>query len=526
MSGVVDSTTAAGAAASEEEVTTTTLATTTTTLSVDQKFEILNTNANAFFLIVMGCIVFLMQCGFAFLEAGSVRSKNTVNILIKNMLDAFIGGLSYWAVGWALAYGDGGNVFCGASHFFSYGMPHSQFPLWFFQFVFAATAATIVSGAVAERVQFFAYFMYSIIITGWVYPIVTHWAWDGTGWLNKLAYHDFAGSGVVHLLGGTCALFGCYFIGPRMGRFTKDGKPIEMQGHSVPFAALGGFILLFGFLAFNGGSQLTISNKGDTDKIGLAIVNTILGGCGGGLCVLFTNKLQKDGKWSYLLSLNGALTGMVAQCAGCDVYPPWAAIVVGTIGGLAFTAVHSVMLKCRLDDPLDAVAVHGGGGIVGVLMEPFFAYEIGIFWAGAKNPAWVQLGVNLLAVVAIFAWSAVWSCVIFGTLKYFKLLRIDRDTEFRGCDVVKHGEPAYPVNAWAELQYDQKKKSNANAPMFKGTMDAGKDGGAHYNDAFQMVPTSGKLFKQLSRNFDGFQGAGAAENAESNPDSNRASEIN
>jgi len=495
----------------------------TTTLSIDDKFAILNANVDAFFLIVMGCIVFLMQCGFAFLEAGSVRSKNTVNILIKNMLDAFIGGVSYWAIGWALAYGENGNPFCGGSFFFSYQMPLSMFPSWFFQFVFAATAATIVSGAVAERCQFFAYFMYSIIITGWVYPVVTHWAWDGAGWLNMLGYHDFAGSGVVHLLGATCALFGCLLIKPRMGRFTKDGKPIEMQGHSVPFAALGGFILLFGFLAFNGGSQLAISGQNedgvkDTDVVGLAIVNTIIGGCGGGLVVLFTNKMQKDGKWSYLLTLNGALTGMVAQCAGCDVFMPWAALIVGIIGGLAFTLVHNVMLKCRLDDPLDAVAVHGGGGVVGVLMEPFFAFGEGIFWVGGTAEPWKQLGVNLAGILAIFAWSAFWSILIFGSLSYFKLLRIDRDCEFRGCDMVKHGEPAYPANAWVELQYDQKKKST-NAPMMKGTQQSGKEGGAHFNDAFQMVPTTGGLFRQLSKNFDGFQGNPDVESA---PDNNAA----
>jgi len=485
--------------------------------------EVLVANVDNFFLIVMGCIVFLMQCGFAFLEAGCVRSKNTVNILIKNMLDAFIAGVSYWAIGYALAYGDPGNVFCGEYYFFSYGMEKSQWPFWFFQYVFAATAATIVSGSVAERCHFIGYFVYSSIITGWVYPIVTHWAWTEAGWLSKLGYSDFAGSGVVHLLGATCALVGCVMIGSRRGRFTKDGKPIDMAGHSVPFAALGGFILLFGFLAFNGGSQLAITNKGDAEVVGLAIVNTIMGGCSGGLTVLFSIKLIFGRKWSYLMTLNGALTGMVAQCAGCNLFEPWAALIVGVFGGIAFIAVHEAMLKMRLDDPLDAVAVHGGGGLVGVIAQPFFAFGKGIFWTSA---GWQGLGVNIAGLLAIFAWSGFWSMVIFGGLKVLNILRIDRDTEFRGNDTVKHGEAAYPVDAWVELQYDQKRNrkistsSNQGAsaatsgPMFQGTTGSKK---ASFNNAMEMVPTAGTLFQQLSNNFGGFNGEVGPQKAD-NPD--------
>merc|ERR1711936_329124 len=268
----------------------------------------ISSEIDKFFLIVMAIVIFFMQCGFAFLEAGSVRSKNTVNILIKNMLDAFIGGVSYWAIGWGLAYGDGGNPFCGGSQYFNYQLPYDQYPKWFFQFVFAATAATIVSGAIAERCQFFAYFAYSIILTGWVYPPVSHWAWDGSGWLAQLGfYKDFAGSGVVHLLGATCAIVGCYFIGPRRGRFSTTGKPIDMPGHSVPLAGLGGFILIFGFLAFNGGSQTQISAAGDGSVVALAIVNTILGAATGGMTVLFVNKFALKQPWSFLMTLNGAL---------------------------------------------------------------------------------------------------------------------------------------------------------------------------------------------------------------------------
>jgi len=280
------------------------------TASVERNANI-SSEIDKFFLIVMAVVIFFMQCGFAFLEAGSVRSKNTVNILIKNMLDAFIGGVSYWAIGWGLAYGPNGNPFCGGGQYFNYQMPYEEYPKWFFQFVFAATAATIVSGAIAERCQFFAYFAYSIILTGWVYPPVSHWAWDGSGWLAETGfYKDFAGSGVVHLLGANCAIVGCYFIKPRRGRFTTKGEPIDMPGHSVPLAGLGGFILIFGFLAFNGGSQTPISNAGDGDVVGLAIVNTILGAATGGMTVLFVNNFALKQPWSFLMGNMGAKVSM------------------------------------------------------------------------------------------------------------------------------------------------------------------------------------------------------------------------
>jgi len=425
----------------------------------EKEFTTLTGNADKFFLLVMGIVVFLMQCGFAFLEAGAVRSKNTVNILIKNMLDALIGGISYWAIGWGLAYGADGNAFCGGSEYFSLNMPHDNYPSWFFQFVFAATAATIVSGAIAERCNFSAYFAYSILITGWVYPPITHWGWDGGngGFLGNMqfggeetyAYADFAGSGIVHVTGGVCALVGCYFIGPRMGRFTKTGQPIDMPGHSVPLAGLGGFILLVGFLAFNGGSQLAISSEGDAAAVGLAIVNTILGGATGGMSVLFIN-YKINGKWSYLQTLNGALAGMVSMCAGCNVYEPWAALLIGLMAGPVFFGTHNLMLKMRLDDPLDAVAVHMGGGTLGVIALPFFSQGTGIFWSQA---GWTQLGANLLGLLVIYVWAGFWSIAIFGSLWYFKQLRIGRDVEFKGNDMEKHGEAAYPRSAWLEFQY-------------------------------------------------------------------------
>jgi len=488
--------------------------------------ETSKTNADQFFLIVIAIIIFFMQGGFAFLEAGSVRSKNTVNILIKNILDAFIGGVSYWAIGWGLAYGAGGNPFCGGSQFFNYQLDYNLYPKWFFQFVFAATAATIVSGAIAERCQFGAYFTYSILLTAWVYPPVSHWAWDGgdengvgMGWLAAHGYKDFAGSGVVHLLGATCALVGCYFIGRRRGRFNKKGEILEMAGHSVPLAGLGGFILIFGFLAFNGGSQASISQPGDGDIVALAIVNTILCACCGGLTVLFFNKMILKQPWSFLMTLNGALTGMVAACAGCNLYEPWGAIIVGIGAGFCFIGIHFTMIKFRLDDPLDAVAVHGGGGLFGLLCVPFLMYanqevgERGILWDGHLAYPWQVLGFNILGAVCIMAWSAFWSLLIFGGLYMMEWLRIDVDLEIKGMDIVKHGEAAYPAQAWVEYQYnvpdpvaDPGTGRKESVPQhFKGTgLKFGSNGitadsdVAHHNNPMEMMPTTGALFSGVT----------------------------
>eukprot|EP00121_Abeoforma_whisleri_P007349 Awhi_evm2s6708 len=290
---------------------------------------------NQYFLLTMGLFVFLMQLGFAFLEAGSVRSKNTTNILLKNLLDAVLGALSYWAFGWAFAYGNG-NTFIGHSNFFLADFDRTRYAEWFFQFVFAATAATIVSGAVAERCSFVAYISYSIFITGFVYPVGTHWAWDATGWLadgpDGIFFKDFAGSAIVHVVGGTAALIGAIALGPRIGRFT-DGKDTPIPGHSVAFTALGGLILWVGFYAFNGGSQLAITSDGDGTAVSLVFVNTTLAGAGGALIAMLIKFFEAHHYISLLTGINGLLAGMVSICASCNAVEPWAAFVIGCIGG-------------------------------------------------------------------------------------------------------------------------------------------------------------------------------------------------
>ncbi|PIK40591.1 ammonium transporter-like protein [Apostichopus japonicus] len=302
----------------------------------------------------------VMQCGFAFLEAGSVRAKNTTNILMKNLLDVFLGAVAYWAFGYAFAFGDQSNSFIGFSNFFFINLPDTSLSFFFFHFVFAATAATIVSGAMAERTSFLGYMIYSVCITGFVYPVVSHWAWSGTGWLGagpgnpNVGYQDFAGSSVVHMVGGTAALIGASVLGPRTGRFTNGS---DFRGHTVPLVALGGFILFFGFFSFNGGSQASISSPGDGVVVANAITNTIICGAAAALVSLVLGKLVYGKmKWSLLVTINGGLTGMVAICAGCNSLYAWGAFATGIIAGAIFIGVSMLVEKAQIDDPLDAVA--------------------------------------------------------------------------------------------------------------------------------------------------------------------------
>merc|ERR1712048_32879 len=441
-----------------------------------------------FFLLIMGALVMFMQCGFAFLEAGAVRSKNVVNILIKNALDCFCGAVIYWAIGYAFAYGSKGtntstDAFIGSKYFFSIGMPDTDIASWFFQFVFAAPAATIVSGAVAERTQFGSYLVYSAIITGFVYPVVSHWGWTSEGWLQSgapwegVGFTDFAGSGIVHACGGIAALMGAVFIGPRVGKFSEDGtKQYSIPGHSVPVAALGGFILFLGFLAFNGGSQLAIvSDAGDAAAVALVFMNTMLGGAGGALSALTCNyisaMIQKETPyWSLLTCINGGLAGMVALCAGCNVMHQGAAFACGILGGFTMWWAGNLIKKLCVDDPLDAFAVHYGGGVVGLLFTPVFmnggivdwencstqeeAFKVAQAAAGTNEvfecnyapfQAWVW---NLVGLIAITLWSGVICGLMFFTLNLFGLLRVEEDIEIRGLDIKKHGEPAYPTAAY------------------------------------------------------------------------------
>ena len=279
------------------------------------------------FLLINSFIIFFLQGGFAFLEAGSVRSKNTTNILIKNILDTLLGCLAFWVCGYMFATSQG-TAFIGLDPAFLCltGLPASHFATWFWGFVFCATAATIVSGAMAERCHMTAYFAYSIVISGLVYPVVAHWAWTEQGWLTVNGYTDFAGSGVVHHLGGVCAFTGAVFLGPRIGRFDQAGRPQEIKGHSVPLVAIGAFVLFFGFFAFNGSTNGKISSWEDVAVVQRSVVNTMIGGASGGISTLLIGRGIDPRKWSLLLTVNGTLAGMISTCAFCNLAAPWATV--------------------------------------------------------------------------------------------------------------------------------------------------------------------------------------------------------
>lgn len=426
-----------------------------------QDIEALTKNLNQFFLIVNGMLVFLMQCGFAFLEAGSVRSKNSTNILIKNLLDSFVAGIAYWVFGYAFAYGEG-NKFIGYHHFATAYLSDDDYAFFFYQYVFAATAATIVSGALAERCEFIAYFIYSFLITGFIYPLVTRWVWSEDAWLSdgmeytinnatvSVGYQDFAGSGVVHVIGGTASFFGALILGPRLERFHPESNTVlDLRGHSVPFAAMGGFLLLFGFLAFNGGSELAISGVTSGANVSLAVVNTIISGSTSAFVVMLIQKTGFFGtsRWSLLSTLNGALTGMVSVCAGCNVYHPWGAFLVGLVAGVAYKVTSWLIVKLKIDDPLDAIAVHLGGGTWGIIGVAFMDRNSGILLNG-DTLSGLKLAWQLAGWAVIFGWTGAICAVMFGLMRVAGILRVPEEVERKGLDIPKHGEPAYPLESY------------------------------------------------------------------------------
>ncbi|KAF4529392.1 hypothetical protein B566_EDAN003483 [Ephemera danica] len=389
-----------------------------------------------------------MQCGFACLEAGSVRAKNATNIMMKNMLDIFISGVCYWLLGYSLAFGSGSSLLGLGPYLAGVGLQGERlFSHWFFQFVFAATAATIVSGAVAERCSFTAYLVYSAVISGIVYPVASHWAWHHEGWLQNLGYTDFAGSGVVHLLGGMCALAGAVLLGPRLGRFDvtelkgqtyATGHPFA--GHSTPLVGVGGMILFTGFLAFNGGSLGHVSQPGDGEVVAHVMANTALGGAGGALATLVMVRTGLAGgethAWSFLASLNGGLTGMVCVCASAEQLEMWSSVLLGLISGPIYCAVSSLLTRFCVDDPLDAVAVHGGGGLWGLLGGALLRSSA--LPAGNVTAAGLGVARNALGALAIAVWAGGVCTGLFGALKFTGLLRVSPEAELKGkCFVLK-----------------------------------------------------------------------------------------
>lgn len=403
-------------------------------------------------IIYAATLVFFMQAGFAMLSAGLTRAKNVGNVLMKNLMDFAVGALVFWAVGWGLAYGRDVGGFIGASGFFLrydaaglavYGVESitTVYRDWMFQVVFAGAAATIISGAMAERLKFRAYLIYSVIITGAIYPISTHWVWGG-GWLGGLGFHDFAGSAVVHTVGGAAAFVGALFVGPRIGKYRKfEGRVITraIVGHNIPLAALGTFILWFGWYGFNAGSTLTALDPG---AISTVVINTTLSASAGAVGAMVASWLLFR-KPETSMTLNGALAGLVGITAGCAVVGTGSAALIGLVSGVVVVLAVELFDKVlHVDDPVGAISVHGVCGILGTLAVGLFgntAAVRGLFFGGG----WHQLGMQALGVAAILAWVLACSVVLFGILKATRTLRVTSDEERIGLDIGEHGMESY-----------------------------------------------------------------------------------
>lgn len=392
-------------------------------------------------VLVASFLVFWMHAGFAMLEAGFTRAKNTVNIILKNFMGVATGMLAFYILGFGLMFG-AGTIFVGKEFFMMAGLPEAwgTIPGWaffLFQAVFAATAATIVSGAVAERTKFGAYVVFSIILTAVTYPVVGHWIWGG-GWLAAQGFKDFAGSTVVHSVGGWAALAGIIVVGNRIGRFSKDFDAKRFSGHSIPLAALGVFILWFGWFGFNPGSQLAAEGTDNAIAISLIAVNTQLAAAAGAVVAMIAGmigtRMVKAG-----FALNGALAGLVGITASCAFVSPGASIVIGAIGGVVMVAVTGLLEKLKLDDAVGAVPVHLGTGIWGTLAVGLFALDGGMFYGGGAGLLWTQT----IGVLAVGAWSFAISFVVFKLLAAVVGVRASKDVEESGLDL-KHGQAAYP----------------------------------------------------------------------------------
>lgn len=401
-------------------------------------------SVSTIWVLVAAALVFFMQAGFAMVETGLTRAKNAGNILMKNMMDFSIGTLLFWLFGFGIMFAGSGALF-GGFDFLSRGsyadiLPAgvSKYAFMIFQTVFCATAATIVSGAMAERTKFLSYCIYSAVISGIIYPVSGHWIWGG-GWLAQLGFHDFAGSTAVHMVGGVSALIGAIILGPRIGKYDKKGKSKAIPGHSLTLAALGVFILWFCWFGFNGGS--TVSAEGDAiPAMGSIFVTTNLAAAAAAFIVLLLTWFRYK-KPDVSMTLNGALAGLVGITAGCDAVTPSGAAAIGVISGiLVFVGIEFVDKIAKVDDPVGAVGVHGICGAAGTIMVGLFATDGGLFYGGGFK----MLGIQSLGVISVIGWVAVTMTVVFLIIKKTVGLRVPKEEEILGLDICEHGlESAY-----------------------------------------------------------------------------------
>ena len=401
----------------------------------------LMTSIDTVWVLFATTLVFFMQAGFAMVETGFTRAKNAGNIIMKNIMDFSVGSVMFWVLGFGLMFGTSVNGFIGIPDLFvkgtyDFGIP--TFAFLIFQTVFCATAATIVSGAMAERTKFVSYLVYSVLISGLIYPVVGHWIWGG-GWLSELGFHDFAGSTVVHSIGGWAALIGAKILGPRIGKFNEDGTANTIPGHSLTLGALGVFILWFGWFGFNPGSQLAAAGIGNMMAISKIFITTNLAAALAAICAMFYTWIR-SGKPDVGMTLNGALAGLVAITAGCDDVSPMGAAIIGACAGVLVVVGSGFVEKVlKIDDPVGAVAVHGINGAFGTLMVGVFAESGGLLYGGGGG----LLAVQATGVAAVLGWTVVMAFLVFKGVDSTIGLRVTNTEENIGLDLKEHGAISY-----------------------------------------------------------------------------------
>jgi Amt family ammonium transporter len=407
---------------------------------VAQTVALHQSSLDMIWLLLAASLVFFMQAGFAMVEIGLTRAKNSGNIIMKNLMDFSVGALFYWAIGWALMYGSSVSGLFGFSQFFILEADSTLFRDWMFQVVFAATAATIVSGAMAERTKFSAYLVYSVILSAIIYPISGHWIWGG-GWLGNLGFHDFAGSTVVHSVGGWAALMGTLALGPRIGKYVRKGKIVTSKaipGHNLPLASLGVFILWFGWYGFNAGSTLSGT---DLSMATVAVTTTIAASAGAIGSMAISWKLFK--KPDVSMSLNGALAGLVGITAPTAVVTPTGALIIGLVAGLLVVlSVEFIDKKLHIDDPVGAISVHGVCGVWGTIAVGLFGATDsvkGLFYGGGFS----QLIIQAIGVLSVAAWVMITTGILFFVIKKTGGLRVTESEELQGLDLSEHNGEAY-----------------------------------------------------------------------------------
>ncbi len=385
-------------------------------------------------------LIFLMEGGFALLEAGFIRGKNAMSIIAKVFIDIMFGGLAFYVIGFGIAYGASNGWFAIGfgimEEDLGLGISVSNKLFWFIQLGFAIAAISIVSGAVAERMRVISYIIYTIVFCAILYPLAANWVWNPNGWLAGMGFNDFAGSAAVHAMGGFAALAAALVLGPRIGKYGKDGQITPIPGHNLPMAAVGAFILWFGWFGFNPGS--TLGAVGNWELIGTVATNTFLASAAGGVATMSYTKL-KYGLVDITMVINGVLAGLVAITAGCNVVGPNSAIIIGLCAGIFVDVAVVFFDKIKIDDPVGAIAVHGINGLWGTLAVGLFATESGLFTTGSAS----QLGVQAIGVFTIAVFSFVSTYALFTILKMTMGVRVSREEELAGQDAVAYGVEAY-----------------------------------------------------------------------------------